>query len=148
MDKWNINIDLVRENQEDVKIASLFKFNTIEKPEQNKSEKRKSIESESIFDNFPKKIADVSSEQGNMKNNSIQSLRHQLQKSSKNEKILNDGFKFGTSTKYDKLTNFGIVVKKSDKISPVSLEPSKINNSASFLVSNDYGTSSDDEIKD
>lgn len=29
LDKWNIDIKLVPENEKDVKLASLFKFNTV-----------------------------------------------------------------------------------------------------------------------
>ena len=31
IDKWNLSIDLVKESDEDVKIAALYKFNTLGK---------------------------------------------------------------------------------------------------------------------
>lgn len=150
LDKWNININLVRENQEDIKIASLYKFNTIEKPEQNKAEKRKSLEAESIFNNFSKqKRDDKESENANIKNTCKQNLKQQLQKSSNSEKLLNDGFKFETKNKIDKSIDFGILVKKSEKSTSLTLNqlPS-ISNTNSLLVLNDYGTGSDDNVSD
>ena len=54
LDKWNLNIDLVRENEDDIKLASLYKFNLIDKKEDETldlEEKRKKLENESIFEN-------------------------------------------------------------------------------------------------
>ena len=61
LDKWNINIDLVKENENDVKLASLYKYNSVNfdgsNDELDRNEKRKNIEAESIFDLNNKKIA-------------------------------------------------------------------------------------------
>ena len=138
----------MRENQEDIKIASLYKFNTIEIPEQNKTEKRKSIEAESIFSNLPKKRDDKKSENAHLKNTCKQNLKQLLQKSSNSEKLLNDGFKFGTKNKIDKSNDFGILVKKSEKPSTSTINQLPTLQKNSLLVLNDYGTGSDDNISD
>jgi len=61
LDKWNINIDLVKENENDVKLAALYKYNTVQfdgnSDELERNEKRKQIETESIFNLNNKKIA-------------------------------------------------------------------------------------------
>jgi len=62
LDKWNIDIDLVKEDEDDIKMASLYKFYSLEdgKDVATQAEKRKLIEEESIFggkkkgDNVPK----------------------------------------------------------------------------------------------
>ena len=147
LDKWNININLVRENEEDVKIASLFKFNTVEKPEESKIEKRKIIESESIFENFSKKISTDKTQDlvksSNTKVSCVESLKKQINKSVKNETISSNGFGSNTLTTpnkaYSSLSN-SVVVKKPNEKSPL------VNNEKpSALVSNDYGSSSDSE---
>lgn len=62
LDKWNINIDLVKENENDVKLASLYKYNSLnfddnnDNDERGRNEKRKNIEAESIFDLNDKKV--------------------------------------------------------------------------------------------
>ncbi|CAF0867610.1 unnamed protein product [Brachionus calyciflorus] len=154
LDKWNININLVRENEEDVKLASLFKFNTVEKIEESKAEKRKTIESESIFETNSKKISNSTKDlvlySNNSKNSCVEKLKKQINKSTKGEIILNDGFNFNSNHKPLSSINLGIVIKKPNE-NPNSNNKKEETCSKSIqvsaLVANDYGSSSDDDNK-
>lgn len=61
LDKWNINVDLVREHESDIKLASLYKFNALDSDKKDaefsddaRTSKRQAIGLESIFDNQTK----------------------------------------------------------------------------------------------
>lgn len=156
LDKWNINIDLVRENEEDVKLASLFKFNTVfegKDEEVNRTEKRKSIETESIFEGLAKKKANNSNKSNNdKKQNSKDELRKKINKSAQNEKLISTGFSFNNlnDEKISKLplksSSPIVLIKKSNQSR--DKEPSQSESykstSLSALVSN-YDSSDDEK---
>lgn len=147
LDKWNINIELTRENEQDIKLASLYKFNSLETEkngeelsEEARKKKRKSINLESIFDN-KKKHRTLSVPVENHKNSKqlqINGLKTKVNKSVQEKKLINnsldDSIFFNIKNpdnvkKNNKLNN--LVVKKL----PNSKEISTEDNNVSCLVS-------------
>ena len=107
LDKWNINVSLVREHEVDVKIASMYKFNSLdtntndeEFSEEARASKRKSIGLESIFEsqkNVKRLVSSSSSKQLQIKG-LVTKLNRSLQEKQleKNDLDSNDKF-FNTS---------------------------------------------------
>jgi len=120
LDKWNLNINLVRENEDDIKLASLYKFNLKEDEVLDVEEKRKKLENESIFESNKKKISlnnsirSTSTGTTNISSssNSLSSLRKKLTKSIQ-EKKLNEICNGNDSIKKDLL--FTIKKKPNDE---------------------------------
>ncbi len=115
LDKWNINIDLVKENENDVKLAALYKYNTVQfdgnSDELERNEKRKQIETESIFNLNNKKIAikDTSTEKsvslvkssskqkGKIREEQRNGIKSKLSKSIQNQILSKTGFSLDNS---------------------------------------------------
>jgi hypothetical protein len=120
LDKWNLNINLVRENEDDIKLASLYKFNLKEDEVLDVEEKRKKLENESIFESNKKKISlnnsirstSTATTNSSSSSNSLSSLRKKLTKSIQ-EKKLNEICNGNDSIKKDLL--FTIKKKPNDE---------------------------------
>jgi hypothetical protein len=162
LDKWNLNINLVRENEDDIKLASLYKFNLKEDEVLDVEEKRKKLENESIFENKminnKKKISlnnsvrstSTATTNSSSSSNSLSSLRKKLTKSIQ-EKKLNEICNGNDSIKKDLL--FTIKKKPNDedsgentnKLSNIIRKVQTESTVKIGLVSTDYG---DDSISD
>lgn len=127
LNKWNLDIELVKEHKDDVKLASMYKYNTVKASTSssgNFSEKRKSIvEVESIFeeqkDEKEKKTEKegevIGVEEEEVKNKkqkmsskakktelAIKSLKSTLSKSEQSKKLANSGLSFTTKFNNEK----------------------------------------------
>lgn len=100
LDKWNINVDLVREHDDDKKLAALYKFNSLDDEKKNeefseeaRATKRRSIELESIFNTKRSKTRTISmpqcrpNTQLNSKQLQIKGLKTKLNKSLQEKKL-------------------------------------------------------------
>jgi hypothetical protein len=154
LDKWNIDIELVKEHEDDVKLASLFKYNTStdkKDDDEIRMEKRKTLETESIFNDSKKtKQINESTKSGStptsskslikVKDLQLNNLRHKISKSIVDKKLVNTGFGFNNNTDNDKKSNLMNLVKinnKTQKEVPIE-EEAKSSTSKPLLVSNDY----------
>ena len=172
LDKWNLDINLVKEHEDDIKIASLYKFSLIDDKNEvlSQDEKRKKIENESIFDNMQKKNGNSStrslSVSSSIKINKVDHLRKKLKKSIE-EKKLNEIYNGNDAIKKDcksLLFNIKKINNGTESVENKSSTQSKLLNLVNFnkqnnksevsnevdncskvtLVSNDYGDDSND----
>ena len=149
MDKWNLDIKLVKENPDDIRLASMYKYNLISNGDEalNQSEKRKKIETESIFDALKSaKKQDLKEKSNNNKKDfQINSLVTQLNKSCKEKVLSNSGFNVSIHTDTSSKSNLNNLVKvKKNQVSEEQ-EDTKNKPIASCLVSNDYASDSSTE---
>jgi len=143
MDKWNLDIKLVKENPDDIRLASMYKYNLVSNGDEalNQSEKRKIIETQSIFDASKSvKKQDVKEKFNNKKDLQMNSLVNQLSKSSKEKILSNSGFNVSITNDSPNKSTLNNLVK-------VKKEKGDTNNTqiTSCLVSNDYGSDSSTE---
>lgn len=163
LDKWHIDIELVKEHEDDVKLASLYKYNTStdkKDDDEIRMEKRKTLETESIFNETKKsKQLDESTKSSSstpssskslslikVKDLQLSNLRQKISKSIVEKQIVNTGFGFSNNSDNEKKSNLTNLVKlnnKSQKEVPTKQE-SKSTISKPLLVSNDYGSDESD----
>jgi hypothetical protein len=149
VDKWNLDIQLVKENPDDIRMASMYKYNLVSNGDDalNQSEKRKKIETESIFDALKSaKKQDLKEKSNNNKKDfQINSLVTQLNKSCKEKVLSNSGFNVSIHTDTSSKSNLNNLVKvKKNQVSEEQ-EDTKNKPIASCLVSNDYASDSSTE---
>ena len=156
LDKWNINIDLVKENEQDVKLASLYKYNTVDQNEElNLAEKRKHVETESIFDVDRSKSLRKSLETdkslksslltlGKNKEAQKSGLVNKLNKSVQSKMLSSTGFNLTSpvSNSADKSTRDDAQLKSISKFIVKANKNSSLNTSQTETSLNDEATSS------
>ena len=145
-----MNIDLVKEHEDDVKLASLYKFNLIDKTNDEETldqdVKRKKLENESIFENkmkFESPNSSIASQSASNKSNNINSLRRKLTKSIQ-EKKLNEICNTNVSIKKDLLFSCKKKTDESNNKLP-NIAIKEQNATQVGLVSTDYGDDDSDE---
>jgi hypothetical protein len=158
LDKWNINVSLVREHEVDVKIASMYKFNSLdtntndeEFSEEARASKRKSIGLESIFEsqkNAKRLVSSSSSKQLQIKG-LVTKLNRSLQEKQLEKNDLDSNDKFFNTSKVasaaEELDCDSLKLKLAKFIRPsVSSSGTSGAVGSSSLVSNCYGDSGEE----